>query len=169
MVRISESQNLQIFWNFSRNFHTISARFESSGILYHNIRPGGGRAFWNMGGGGGGEGLIDKPRLFLYSYFPNVIHCSFSQTNFFAMSLVFHVFVIDLQQGSSRQLFRWSFFIVFMVFLRYVFSLRRAVNVCWEVTDAISYAKYNLNSLWTPPRSVLVTSFVESLAKLLYL
>ena len=91
------------------------------------------------------------------------------QTNFFAMSSVFNVSIMDLQQCSRRQLFRKFFFIVFVVLLRYVFGLRRAEYVPFKVVDATGYVKYNFNNLWTSPKSVLMTSFVENLANSSYM
>lgn len=112
------------FFNFSGNFHTISPRFENSGILYQRQR-----SVLKHGGGGGGVGGSSLCQDYSSTrIFQNVYGCSRTQTNFFAMSPVFNVFVMDLQQCNRRQFFRW-FFIVFMVLLRYVFSLRRAENV----------------------------------------
>lgn len=58
---------------------------------------------------------------------------------------------MGLQQCCRRQLFRWSFFMVFTVLLR-------AENVRSKVAETRDNAKYNLSSfLWTSPRIVLVT------------
>lgn len=128
--------HFQIFLTFREIFILFP---RDSKILAFCIRGSG--AFWNMGGGGGGVGGSSLCQDYSSTrIFQNVYGCSRAQTNFFAMSPVFNVFVMDLQQCNRRQFFRW-FFIVFMVLLRYVFSLRRAENVLWEVSHTTGYAK----------------------------
>ena len=59
----------------------------------------GGGAFWNMGGGGGGGLIVHKVKHIplVYSSFPKcLLHCLFERTNFFAISTVSNVSVIDL-------------------------------------------------------------------------
>ena len=91
-----------------------------------------------------GGSLLSQGHAYLY-FLKCLLHCLFAQTNFFAVSIVFNVSVIDLWQSKQRQLFKWSFF---MMPLRNTVLFEQIVWLQNSISPSTSKMKWFVKRSW---------------------